>query len=71
MKRLHKSCFVGTDAIDWLCKHAGSTPTSREDARAIGRKMMTAGLFRHVTDSHKFKDSHLYYRFQEVCARVN
>ena len=68
MKRLLKSCFVGTDAIDWLVKHAGTTQTSREDARAIGRQMMAKGYFRHVTDSHKFKDSHLYYRFQEVGA---
>lgn len=60
--KLHKRCFVGSEAVDWLVKHLN---ISRAQAVAIGKKLVHKKIIHHVNDDHSFKDDHLYYRFYE------
>ena len=60
--KLFQRCFLGNEAVDWIVKQ---TKLSREDAVAVGQKMIDKGIFHHVLDEHKFKDEELFYRFQE------
>jgi len=63
--RQFKACFVGKEALDWLCTHAieGKTLT-RLQGQVIAREMLEIGLleqaFEGTTD---FKDDNVYYRF--------
>lgn len=63
MTRVHKNCFIGSDAVDFLVTQGFAD--SREQAVSIGNKMMSKKMIKHVTDGHKFKDAYLYYRFME------
>lgn len=60
--KLFPRCFLGNEAVDWIVKRV---KVSREDAIALGQKMVTKGLFHHVTNEHGFKDKGLFYRFDE------
>jgi hypothetical protein len=53
-------CFVGSEAVTWLAEHEGLT---RSEAVRLGRRLVAAGLVRHVLDAHDFADRHLFYRF--------
>lgn len=60
--RSYKKCFVGSEAVDAMLQ-AGLAST-RTEAVELGRAYMTyIGLFKHVCDSHMFKDKYLFYRF--------
>lgn len=64
MRMVHRDCFVGSDAVDFLVTHGFAD--SRAFAEEIGRRMMSKGLIRHVRDGSRFRDaSHLYYRFAD------
>jgi small-conductance mechanosensitive channel len=60
---VHRACFVGSEAVDWLVRAAGLT---RPEATAVGGRMVGLGLVRHVLDEHGFHDGRLYYRFAEA-----
>lgn len=60
--KLYQRCFLGNEAVDWIIK---KVKVSREDAIALGQKMLEKGIFEHVTDDHQFKDEPLFYRFNE------
>jgi hypothetical protein len=60
--KLYQRCFVGSEAVDWITKHA---KVSRPDALKIGQKMLDKGIFHHVLDEHQFQDENLFYRFQD------
>ncbi|NJL52553.1 MAG: hypothetical protein HC930_10630 [Hydrococcus sp. SU_1_0] len=59
---LFQRCFLGNEAVDWIVK---KVKVSREDAIALGQKMLEKGIFQHVADEHPFKDEALFYRFNE------
>lgn len=59
---LFQRCFLGTEAVDWI---VNQVKISREDAIALGQKMLDKGIFQHVTNEHQFKDEPLFYRFNE------
>jgi hypothetical protein len=63
MKRIHRDCFIGSDAVDFLVIQG--LADTRKQAVEIGRKMLAKKMIRHVTDSQKFSDSYHYYRFAE------
>ena len=64
MKRVHRDCFLGSDAVDFMVKHG--LADSRSQAVQIGRRLCEEKFIRHVNDNARFKDaSHLYYRFAE------
>ncbi len=60
--KLFQRCFLGNEAVDWI---VAKTKFSREDAVALGQKMIEKGIFHHVLDEHKFKDEDLFYRFTD------
>ena len=59
--RVHRRCFVGREAVDWMVKDGGMT---RDEALAVGRLLVERGLLHHVLDEHGFRDGHFYYRFR-------
>lgn len=63
MKRVHRDCFIGSDMVNFLVLQG--LADSREQAVAIGKKMVTAKMIRHVTHGHSLRDAYLYYRFTE------
>lgn len=60
--KLYKSCFVGSEAVDWLVEKLN---VSRPQAVAIGKKLVNKKIIHHVSDEHSFKDENLFYRFYE------
>ena len=60
--KLYKRCFVGSEAVDWLVNHLN---ISRQQAVAIGRKLIHKKIIHHVSEEHSFKDEPLFYRFYE------
>jgi small-conductance mechanosensitive channel len=59
--RVHRDCFVGSEAVDWLMKHEGLT---RNEACVLGERLVELGRIRHVLDEHGFLDGHFYYCFE-------
>jgi hypothetical protein len=58
--RSYASCFVGREAVDWLCAAYG---LAREDAVTLGQRLVDLCLVHHVLDEHEFADGHFFYRF--------
>lgn len=63
MKRIHRDCFIASEAVDFLVKQG--LADSRKNAVDIGKKMAEKKLIRSITDSQKFSDSYHYYRFAD------
>ena len=62
MKRVHRDCFIGSEAVEFLVTQG--LADSRSIGAKIGQRMVDKKLIRHVTDSRKaFRDAYLYYRF--------
>ncbi|MEM6614714.1 MAG: hypothetical protein AAF652_21230, partial [Cyanobacteria bacterium P01_C01_bin.72] len=59
---LYQRAFLGNEAVDWI---VNKVKLSREDATALGQKMMDKQIFHHVSQEHQFKDEPLFYRFNE------
>ena len=60
---LHKSCFIGSEAVDAMI-YTGLA-TTREEAVTLGRQLAKElNLFKHVSGRHIFKDEYLFYRFR-------
>ena len=53
---------MGNEAVDWIVKRV---KVSREDAIALGQKMLDKEIFKHVNNDYPFKDEPLFYRFNE------
>lgn len=60
--RTFPKTFVGEDMVSWLALQCS---VSRNEAVAIGERMLQAEVFHHVCRDHPFKDEHLFYRFAE------
>ncbi|MEO1670839.1 MAG: hypothetical protein AAFR77_08660 [Cyanobacteria bacterium J06631_2] len=60
--KLYQRSFLGNEAVDWI---ANKVKVSRQDAIALGQKMMDKQIFHHVTQDNQFKDEPLFYRFNE------
>ncbi len=58
--RFFKKCFIGKEAVSWLCKRL---QISRRQAVEIGQKCLEKGYFYHVLEEHDFQDDYFYYRF--------
>jgi hypothetical protein len=66
--RGYASCFVGRDAVDFVCAGYG---TAREDAVTLGQRLVDLRLVHHVLDEHEFADGYFFYRFfadEPACA---
>ena len=60
--KLYQRSFLGNEAVDWIVK---KVKVSREDAIALGQKMLDKEIFKHVNNDYPFKDEPLFYRFNE------
>jgi hypothetical protein len=56
----YADCFVGSEAVDWIVQGYG---LSREDAVAVGQRLLDGGLLHHVVKEQPFRDGFFYYRF--------
>jgi hypothetical protein len=64
MKRVHRDCFLGSDAVTFLITQG--LADTRVDAVKIGQSMIAKKLIKHVYDSRrKFCDAYVYFRFAE------
>ena len=61
--RTHSFSIIGSEAVDWIL--ANHLADSREEAVALGQKLLNKKHFSHVTKDHQFKDEFLFYRFKE------
>jgi hypothetical protein len=61
--RIYQDCFICSEAVDWLisCGHAAT----REEAVAIGQRLVEGKLLQHVVDQHQFKDAFLFFKLTE------
>jgi hypothetical protein len=57
---VYRCCFVGREAVDWLCQSEG---LDRHEAVHVGRLLVAGGAMHHVLDEHDFHDENLFYRF--------
>eukprot|EP01094_Clydonella_sp_ATCC50884_P016389 TRINITY_DN2724_c0_g2_i1.p1 TRINITY_DN2724_c0_g2~~TRINITY_DN2724_c0_g2_i1.p1 ORF type:complete len:866 (+),score=281.12 TRINITY_DN2724_c0_g2_i1:184-2781(+) len=58
MLKSFPNCFLGSEAVDWLCEALGR---DRGNCALVGREMIKRGLFYHVTRDHDFEDRSLFY----------
>jgi len=58
--KLYQKCFLGNEAVDWLCKHL---KISRANAVLIGQKLLRAKIISHVAKDNDFEDQGFFYRF--------
>lgn len=64
MTRVHRDCFIGSDAIDFLVTQGFCD--SRKEAVAIANKLLTRKSITAVTGKRKnFQDAYYYYRFKD------
>jgi Domain found in Dishevelled, Egl-10, and Pleckstrin (DEP) len=57
---VYPQCFIGSQAVDWLCQRYGLT---RPQALRLGAKLFDEGVFHHVVDEQVFEDTGYFYRF--------
>jgi len=57
----HPRSFVGREAVEWLMRQEGLT---RDEAVALGQRLVERGVIPHVLDEHGFRDGHYFYRFR-------
>jgi len=56
-----KDSFTGEKAVEWLVSH--NFAKTKEEAVALGNRMIRLGYIHHVTDKHVFGDDEYLYRF--------
>ena len=62
----YKNCFIGSQAIDWLCEGVKGLGSNRERAESVMNVMMNEGIIRHVYDSSElFQDKFVFYVFTD------
>ncbi|CBJ28771.1 Pleckstrin/ G-protein, interacting region [Ectocarpus siliculosus] len=59
--RKYPSCFVGSDAVQWMIKSGLASDVA--GAEALGDLLIDHGVFFHVTRRHMFENRRLFYRF--------
>ncbi len=56
----YPECFVGSEAVDWMAR---TYQLDREQAVALGQRLIDLCLLHHVVDEHDFVDGAFFYRF--------
>ncbi|KAH8728688.1 hypothetical protein GQ44DRAFT_646426 [Phaeosphaeriaceae sp. PMI808] len=59
--RLHYTCFLGFDLVNWLLSNFKDIET-RDEAVELGNDLMTKGLFIHVQKRHHFRDGNFFFQ---------
>ncbi len=57
--KIYPSCFLGTEAVDWLSKEYAVT---KDHAIKLGSALQELGMLHHVTHEQVFDDAALFYR---------
>ncbi len=60
LSKLYPHCFVGSEAVDWMCKFH---KIKRHDADIILNRLQSQGTIEHVTHNHAVRDGQFFYRF--------
>jgi Domain found in Dishevelled, Egl-10, and Pleckstrin (DEP) len=58
---LYPACWVGNDAVSWLCI---KLRLPRHEAENLLNRLLSYGLIEHVTQAHRVKDANLFFRFR-------
>ena len=63
----YKNCFIGSQAIDWLCGGVKGLRSNRERAESVMNVMMSEGIIRHVLNDsiELFQDKFVFYVFTD------
>ena len=61
----YKDCFIGSQAVEWLCNGVPDLKRDRKHALKLARSLLREGFFHHVLKAHDFKDKFLFYKFNE------
>lgn len=56
----YPNCFEGREAVTWLALDQG---LARDEAVALGKRLLRRDFVRHVFDEHDFEDRRYFYRF--------
>jgi len=64
--RSYKQCFVGSEYVDWLMKHARGLVTTKEQAIQVGQEFMNKGIIHHSSNQQPFIDGYQFYFFQKA-----
>lgn len=59
--KLHYTCFVGFDLVNWLLSNFKDIET-RDEAVELGNELMAKGLFIHVQKRHQFRDGNFFFQ---------
>ena len=59
----YKDCFIGSQAVEWLCNGVPDLKRDRKKALTLGRSLLKEGFINHVLNAHDFKDKFLFYKF--------
>lgn len=59
--RTYPSCFIGSEAIDWICSFYS---LKRPSALFFGELMRTLKAFDHVTNGHLLEDDYYFYEMK-------
>ncbi|KAF2829191.1 hypothetical protein CC86DRAFT_345737 [Ophiobolus disseminans] len=59
--KLHNSCFLGFDLVNWLLPNFKDIET-RDEAVELGNELMNKGLFMHVQRRHQFRDGNFFFQ---------
>lgn len=67
--RVHRQCFLGSDAVQWLLEER--LVKTEAEALNLGNRLMQVGLIEHVTGNQPFKNQNqIFYRFVDTPAVV-
>lgn len=61
MGKLYAQCWIAKDAVSWLCT---KYRLPRYEAENQLNRLLSYGLIEHVTQAHRVKDAHLFFRFR-------
>jgi len=59
--KTYPKCFIGSEAVAQLIVEG--IAADEADAVRIGNLLLSAGVFHHVEQAHRFKNEYLFYRF--------
>lgn len=57
----YPNCFVGSEAVTAMIN--SKIASNADEAVKLGQKLVSAGMFSHVTREHTFKNDKYFYRF--------
>lgn len=63
LSKLYPHCFVGSEAVDWMCKFR---KIKRHDSEIILNPLQSQGTIEHVAHEHPVRDGQFFLSFCSV-----